>query len=298
MSRFEVSTQTGVDSGEGRSVIARAFSVLAAFGDQRSSVSLGDLAERTGLPKGSLHRLCAQLVAQGAVERTEHGYRLGLRMFELGSQVPALRRLRDLAVPYMAELHTTTKCSVHLTVLAGTDSIVLNAVAGQASVRHWTPVGGRRSLVSTASGKTLLAFAPEELRGRLMPVTHDALRRELELIAAGGCGQSWVPPHLQALALPLLDRRQRAVAALSLCGASLGPRQAQLVKALRETAAALDHRIRDIPGLGVQYDTAELADIVGVPPVGTPRGPSWRPGAVNGDGRVNWTKRAAGGTAR
>jgi len=246
-------------------VIARAFSVLTAFGDQRSSVSLGDLAERTGLPKGSLHRLCAQLVAQGAVEHTANGYRLGLRMFELGAQVPAMRRLRDLAVPYMAELHTTTKCSVHLSVLADTDTIVLNAVAGQASVRHWTPVGGRRSLTSTASGKTFLAFAPEELRNRLMPVTAEALRRELELIAGGGCGQSWVPPHLQALALPLLDRRKRAVAALSLCGASLEPRQPQLVKALRETTAALEHRIREIPGLGVQYDTAELAGIIGVP---------------------------------
>lgn len=264
-SQSAVSAETGVDRGEGRSVIARAFAVLAAFEDQRSSVSLADLAQRTGLPKGSLHRLCAQLVAQGAVERTAHGYRLGLRMFELGSYVPALRRLRDLAVPYMAELHTATRCAVHLSVLAGTDTMVLNAVAGRASMRHWTPVGSRRALVATASGKTLLASAPEELRRRLMPVANDALHRELELIAGGAVAQSWVPPHLQAIAVPLLDRRHRAVAALSLCGASLGPRQPQLVEALREIAAALEHRIRDLPGLGVQYDTAELVDIVGAP---------------------------------
>ena len=73
-------------------LIGRAFAVLAAFDDQRLSVSLGDLARRTGLPKGSLHRLCAQLVQQGAIERTAHGYRLGFRLFELGSRVAAPKR--------------------------------------------------------------------------------------------------------------------------------------------------------------------------------------------------------------
>jgi DNA-binding IclR family transcriptional regulator len=78
------------------------------------------LAERTGLPKPTAHRLLAELVAWGGLERTGRGYRLGMSLFVLGQRVPRHRELREAALPYLEDLYETTHENVHLAVPSGT----------------------------------------------------------------------------------------------------------------------------------------------------------------------------------
>jgi len=89
----------------GRSVLDGALAVLGAFSDDRPELTLGDIGAATGLPSATAYRLVAELVAWGALERVARGrYRIGLRLWQLGSLAPVARDLRDAALPSMQDL--------------------------------------------------------------------------------------------------------------------------------------------------------------------------------------------------
>ena len=72
---------------ERRSLLRRALSVLDAFEYRDRDISLAELTRRAGLPKPTVLRILAELVDWGAVERTDRGYQLGVRLFMLGEKV-------------------------------------------------------------------------------------------------------------------------------------------------------------------------------------------------------------------
>ena len=80
----------------GRSVIGTAFVLLDHIG-ALEPVRLLDLAEATGIPRASVHRLLKQLIKAGAVRRDGTRYRLGPSLLRLGARVNPERRLRVAA---------------------------------------------------------------------------------------------------------------------------------------------------------------------------------------------------------
>src|SRR6266516_5207327 len=102
-----------------RSVLARGLRLLDAFGSGDTTLTLTELAERTGLPKPTAYRLLSQLVAWGGLERDGCAYRIGMKLFVLGQRVPLQRRLRDAALPYLEDLYEATHENIHLSVLDG-----------------------------------------------------------------------------------------------------------------------------------------------------------------------------------
>jgi DNA-binding IclR family transcriptional regulator len=160
-------------AGVPKSVLARAFSLLEAFGPDDVELTLGDLCERTGLPKTTVHRLAGELVGFGALERGKYGLRLGLRLFALGERVPRHRRLRDLAMPFLEDLYLATNESAHLALLDGTEVLYLAKVTGHRSAATASVVGGRLPSHCTAVGKALLASgSPRFVRDRVNAGLH------------------------------------------------------------------------------------------------------------------------------
>ena len=83
-------------------VIGRALQLLDAFSADRPELTLSDIARRAGMPLSTTHRLLHELCAWGAVERAEDGvYRIGLRLWELGSLAPRGQGLRERALPFL-----------------------------------------------------------------------------------------------------------------------------------------------------------------------------------------------------
>ncbi|OLT06904.1 hypothetical protein BJF90_14945 [Pseudonocardia sp. CNS-004] len=86
----------GGSSEPGRSVLDRALAVLGSFTDERPEQSLGEIVAATGLAAATVHRLVAELVAWGALERPVRGrYRIGIRLWQIGALAPLARDLRD-----------------------------------------------------------------------------------------------------------------------------------------------------------------------------------------------------------
>src|SRR5579864_8943338 len=103
----------------------RVLRILESFGPRDPDVSLGELAERVALPKSSVHRLLATLIAHRFVDRdpVTRRYRLGIRLFELGSAAIHERGLHSAAQPHLEELSRTTGETSHLAVLSGIEAV-------------------------------------------------------------------------------------------------------------------------------------------------------------------------------
>jgi IclR family transcriptional regulator, acetate operon repressor len=143
----------------GSSLLDRAFDLLGQFTPERSELSLAELTERSGLPRSTTHRLARQLESLRVLERTRRGWRIGVRIFELGQLVPTQQRLREQALPFMGDLYEATRGTIHLAVLEGSDVVYVEVIAGRHKVRSPSRRGGRVPAHCTAVGKVLLAYA-------------------------------------------------------------------------------------------------------------------------------------------
>ena len=122
--------------------------------------------------RSTAHRLAGQLVQQGVLERGPGGWRLGVRLFELGHIVPRQQHLREVALAYMEDLYeadrgrpsargcsTTARCSY------------VEIISGHRKVPSRRAGGGRMPAHCTALGKTLLAFSDDAGADWLSPPT-------------------------------------------------------------------------------------------------------------------------------
>lgn len=214
-----------------RSLLGRATSVLQAFTVQDVGLSLSELSRRTDIPKGSLHRIVGQLADRGMLERDGEGnYHLGLALFELARLVPVQRRLREVALPFMADLYQATRETVHLGVLADLDVVYIDRIAGHRQVNVPTRVGGRMPAYCTGLGKAMLAFsepavvdaAIERGLAPLSPKTicrPEILRGELQRIRAEGVAfdRQECVDGIVCVAAPVVSKG-RPIAALSITG--------------------------------------------------------------------------------
>ncbi|WP_131738357.1 IclR family transcriptional regulator [Actinomadura roseirufa] len=245
------------NSGEpGRTVASKIFAVLDTFGDAGETLRLTDIAQRSGLPLPTAHRMVGELVAWGGLERSEDGsYRIGQHMWAIGSVSPCMRRLRELGHPHLQELAAATNANAQLAVLDGTDALFLDRVHGHGTPLIHTRVGGRLPLHATAVGKVLLAHAPAAVRrdvvegrlARFTPYTVQSpgrLARELDDVRTRGVASSReeLQQGVVSVAAPVVHPDQGVIAALGAVAAST-VQEARLVRAVRAAAAAMERDV-------------------------------------------------------
>jgi DNA-binding IclR family transcriptional regulator len=156
--------------------------MLSAFSSAAPRLSLGELAERVGLPKATVHRLAGSLVAMGFMEHGEDGgYSLGMKLSELG----ALAR---------ANLDVVTACSSALDALAAaTQETVLLASA------DWDAL--ELIVVDARMSPQTLSVVPAT--GERMPMPPGALCKALLL----GLTSAETERVLAGMALPALTSK-------------------------------------------------------------------------------------------
>ncbi|WP_432039147.1 IclR family transcriptional regulator [Streptomyces cucumeris] len=234
--------------------------ILDCFAPERESYRLSELCERTGLPKPTAHRLAADLVRLGWLERTGHRYRLGAKLFELGARVPRRRDLREAALPFLQDLFEATRETVHLGVREGLDVVYVERVHGHDALRLPSRIGGSLPLSCTGVGKALLAFSGPELTGEVLAhplrsltprsITDPALlRTALEKAQVAGLAyeEEEAAPGVSCIAAPVFARGT-VVAALSVAVPRERFSAARLAPAVRTAALGLSRVLRGGPG--------------------------------------------------
>lgn len=239
-------------SAPGTSVTSRALALLAAFDETRRRLSLTALAERAALPLPTAHRLAGELVAWGALARTDAGeYVVGRRLWDVGLLAPVQHGLVETASPFLHDLYGATLATVHLAVRDGDEALYLDRLRGHDSVPVVSTVGSRLPLHATGVGKVLLAHAPDDVRGavlagplqRVTPYTvtqPGRLQRQLQRILLDGYATTSeeMSPGACSVAVPVWHEDQ-VVAALGIVVADLRRERARLVSALRVGARGI-----------------------------------------------------------
>jgi IclR family acetate operon transcriptional repressor len=211
------------------SVLERAAAILDGFGQADRELSLSELSRRAGIPKTTVHRLAAQLVALGFLGQTPHGYRLGLRLFELGEAAVEQAGFIALARPILADLHRQTGATVHLAILDDVEVLYLIKLAASGAPHVPSRVGGRMPACCTGIGKALLAFAPQASVARCLEsglkrrtsrtiIAPGLLLAQLRDIRNGAFAYDYEEsaPGIVCVATPVLDGHGAPLAALSI----------------------------------------------------------------------------------
>ena len=150
-----------------------------------------------GIPKATVSRLVKELAGVGLLERSGTKVGLGLRLFELGECASRRRSVREVALPFMADLREATGQTIHLAILDGADVVYVEILRGRNAPQFPSAVGRRLPAHATGVGKALLAAAPGQVTEavitaglkRVGPRTITApgtLMRQLKLISSSG----------------------------------------------------------------------------------------------------------------
>ncbi|MFD8276982.1 IclR family transcriptional regulator [Streptomyces flaveolus] len=237
-------------------MLEKAALILECFRSTGGPYRLSELSDRTALPKATVHRLAADLVRLGWLERSGPHYRLGSKLFELGSLVPRRRDLREAALPFLQDLFEATRETIHLGVREGLDVVYLERIHGHDALRLPSRIGGSLPLTCTAVGKALLAFSGAELTEEVLSgplpsltpfsITDPArLRMALEKTQVSGLAYEEQEAALgvSCIAAPVFAGGT-TVAALSVAVPRARFRPAQLAPAVRTAALGLSRILR------------------------------------------------------
>ncbi|MFF9490145.1 IclR family transcriptional regulator [Streptomyces sp. NPDC014676] len=237
-------------------MLDKAAHLLDVFYPTGGALRLSELVMRTGLSKTTTYRLAGNLVQLGYLERTGEYYRLGNRLFELGSLVSRRLDLRETALPFLQDLFESTRQTVHFGVRDGFDIVYVERIHGHDSPALPSRIGGKLPLSCTAIGKALLAFCEEaacDLLARELPrltpysITDPAvLRAALEQIQLSGLAyeEQEAAVGVSCIAAPVFTGA-RVVAALSVAVPQEQFRPAHLAPAVRTAALGLSRVLRN-----------------------------------------------------
>jgi IclR family transcriptional regulator, acetate operon repressor len=136
--------------------VGRAFELLETLADGGGILSLSELAESSGLPLPTIHRLLRTLVDLGYLrQQPSREYALGPRLIRLGES--SSHMLSTWARPYLASLVDEVGETANLAMLDGDQIVYVAQVPSRHSMRMFTEVGQRVSPHCTAVGKALLS---------------------------------------------------------------------------------------------------------------------------------------------
>jgi DNA-binding IclR family transcriptional regulator len=144
-------------------VLDRALALLEVLSHQGPDLTLAQLSELLKLHKSTAHRLIMVLERHRLIEKNSNNnkYRLGLKLFELGTKAIAQLDLRERARPFLERAVLETGETVHLCVYDDGEVVYLDKVEPARSVRLTSSVGRRNPAYCTAVGKAIMAFLPE-----------------------------------------------------------------------------------------------------------------------------------------
>lgn len=241
--------------------VQKALQVLLCLGEEQKPLTLTEICYKVRLPKTTVFRYLQTLCQDGFVshDSASDTYRLGLRLFELGQLAGEQLRVRDVAWPYLQSLRDQFNETVNLGMLDGTEIVYIDMAESRHSLRMQARLGSRDPVYSTALGKAILAFTPQErwtlhLPTRLQPrtaqtqISREDLYSELLNTRTRGYAmdQGENEEGTRCIGAPIFDHSGQVLYALSLSAPASRVDESQLsaiAAAIVETAATVSQRL-------------------------------------------------------
>ncbi len=148
----------------------RALEILEAIVAADRPLGVTDFTTATGLPKATVHRLCALLEKEGflAPDLSGKGLTLGHRVRALGLGIMSMEGADAYRHHVLVELSQEIGETCNFNVPVGSQILYVDRVETQWPLRTQLPVGSRVPLHCTASGKLYLSAMPAAKRRKLI----------------------------------------------------------------------------------------------------------------------------------
>jgi len=237
----------------GESVLHRHLRVLESFDAWHPFLTLTEIADASGIPPSSAHRLIAELEHEGLLERLpDRTYRLGVRLWEFASRTPGAVGLREIARPWLGAVHERVRQHAQLGVLSGRDVLFIDRMSTRDAVVNATLIGGRIPLHASSSGLVLLAYADAALvadviAGGLRRYTDHTIGTGPELRAAlrrvreegYAVAEGHIHPESRGIAVPVTGPGGTVYAAIGVVVPNDGGSTHAYAELLRRAAAGI-----------------------------------------------------------
>ena len=247
---------TATPSGHIRS-LDKGLEIVALLASEPRGLTVAEIARELGFNASTTHHLVATLRRRGFLDQDPEtrAYRIGFRLVSLINEFVSEADVYAVGAGPIRELRDASGDTAYLTVLQDHDIFVVFEATGVHPVQTRRPrPPGQITLHSIASGKTLLAYLPEERRrallaemplARFTPNTITTLH-ELDAELAAICAQRYALDReewllgLACVAAPVFDRHGACVATASVAYPAVqGERQSELIHLVGDTASRI-----------------------------------------------------------
>lgn len=203
---------------------------LLSYIAEHPGLGVTELSNQLGINKSRAYRMLCTLELHRFVSQDERSttYALGPQAFVLGVAATQQNTLVRSAQKHMLALNQAINETVVLRVREGLETVCVARCETSHQVRAVGSVGNRRPINSGASGKILLAFAPEAIRIAFLsalkkqPDAPDVKKTREELESVSRNEYAMTAGELTmgtiAIAVPVRDLTGNTVAALSITG--------------------------------------------------------------------------------
>jgi IclR family transcriptional regulator, KDG regulon repressor len=262
------------------SVSGKIFAVLQYFidkGSKQQPVAFQEIAGALPFARTTVHRILYSLEKLGYLEKAESKahYRLAAKFFELTEPAVHFRHLRSVARSVMVKLLIEFAETVNLGVLEDGQVVHIDVLQSPSALRIAANSGDRNPVYSTALGKSILAYLPEQevnsiLRQRpplkMTPKTitqKPLLLEDLAVIRERGVAFDLEEnlTGVVCVAAPIFDQLGRVVASISVSGPAnrVESKLLQLQNQVRDAGMTISRTLspgRDSRG-GLQFSKSD-----------------------------------------
>ncbi len=263
----DLSTEPTQASGRLTQTLKYALDVLWAFTADSPTWGVNELGRHLGLHKSTVSRLLATMEERRLVQKdpVTDKYRLGLGILELAGVALGQMDLRQVAAPLLRQLSMTTRETVSLAILDGTQVVLIEHLPSPEPIKYLGNIGHRTPAYCSSGGKAILAFSPQDIvevviaggLKRHTPntlTTREAFLQDLRKTRRRGysINNGEYTDSLAATAAPIWDSAGNVIAAVAVAGPAYrlsGTALRRAAEAARETAAGISRQLgaRDYP---------------------------------------------------
>lgn len=249
----------------------RVVRILDCFTQARPELGVREVARIVDLSSSATGRLMAAMKDLGILNQNPatKTYSVGTKMLTWAGVYLSTSDIRNVAYPYLQELHLASQETISLYILEGNERVCIERLESTQNVRFVAPrIGRRLPLHAGSAGKVLLAYLDDCRREEILSssgltrltektiVDPEVMREELIKIKHDGYAISngeWIL-DAAGIAAPIFDRGGSVQAALTISG----PAQRftpdvfpgyieQVVRVARLISQALGYRGTPIP---------------------------------------------------
>ena len=241
---------------------ARGLGVIRAFGPRAKTMTLTEVAQKTGLTRAGARRILLTLQTLGYVSLDGRSFSLTPRVLDLGYSYLSSMPLWDVAQPIMEDLVDRVHESVSASVLDGAEIVYVLRVPTHRIMTIGLSIGSRLPAYCTSMGRVLLGTLPEETLERtlaatkLVAVTRHTVTdaKQLKKLIAADAKRGWslvdqeLEEGLRSISVPLRDSAGHVIAAMNISGqaarCSVADMQKNFLPELQSAAARIEQALR------------------------------------------------------